>query len=252
MQPKIAINLYSLRTFCTTPEDIGETLKKVRAIGYEYVQLSGLGPICPEHLKALLDAAGVKACATHVSWDRLKAEPDTIIAEHKLWECQNCAIGGLPGDYVGMDGYRRFAEESKAIGKKLLDNGIPFAYHNHHHEFIKENGRTGLEVVYEDSDPRYLFGEIDTYWVQYGGGDPVFWINKLAGRQNIVHFKDYVVLEGNPVFAEVGEGNLNWPAILKASADAGIEFYIVEQDECQRDPFESVAISYNNLKKMLA
>ena len=76
MQPKIAINLYSLRTFCTTPEDIAETLKKVSAIGYEYVQLSGLGPIDPTQLKAAMDAAGVKACATHVSWDRLKAEPD--------------------------------------------------------------------------------------------------------------------------------------------------------------------------------
>lgn len=251
MKPQIGINLYSLRNFCKTPEDIAQTLKKVRAIGYEYVQLSGLGPIEPAALKAAMDEAGVKACATHVSWDRLKTDIDAVIAEHKLWDCPNCAIGGLPGDYSGMDGYRRFAEESKAVGKKLLDNGIPFAYHNHHYEFIRENGRTGLEVVYEESDPRYLFGEIDTYWVQYGGGDPVYWIKKLAGREKIVHFKDMVVVDGKPVFAEVGEGNLNWPEIIKASAEAQIDFYIVEQDECLRDPFESVAISFNNLAKMI-
>jgi len=50
------------------------------------------------------------------------------------------------------------------------------------------------------------------------------------------------------VFAEVGEGNLNWPAILEASEAAKVQYYIVEQDTCQRDPMESIAISLRNMK----
>jgi sugar phosphate isomerase/epimerase len=49
---------------------------------------------------------------------------------------------------------------------------------------------------------------------------------------------------------EVGEGNLDWPAILDAAREAGTEWYLVEQDTCQRDPFESLAISFRNLKAM--
>jgi len=50
--------------------------------------------------------------------------------------------------------------------------------------------------------------------------------------------------------AEVGEGNLNWPAILDACRSSGTEIYAVEQDICQRDPFESLAVSYRNLQAM--
>jgi len=51
--------------------------------------------------------------------------------------------------------------------------------------------------------------------------------------------------------AEIGAGNLNWPAILKAAVEGGVEWYFVEQDHCYgRDPFESLAISYRNLRTM--
>jgi sugar phosphate isomerase/epimerase len=52
-------------------------------------------------------------------------------------------------------------------------------------------------------------------------------------------------------FAEIGEGNLNWPAIMEAARKGGVEWYLVEQDRSyDRDPFESLAISYRNLKAM--
>ncbi|MFL7808595.1 MAG: sugar phosphate isomerase/epimerase, partial [Anaerolineae bacterium] len=56
--------------------------------------------------------------------------------------------------------------------------------------------------------------------------------------------------EGEPTMAEIGEGNLNWPAILAACAEAGVEWYAIEQDICRRDPFESLKISYDNLRQM--
>ena len=44
---------------------------------------------------------------------------------------------------------------------------------------------------------------------------------------------------------------MNWQAINDACAAAGIEYCIVEQDDCyDRDPFDSLAISYRNLKAM--
>jgi len=69
---------------------------------------------------------------------------------------------------------------------------------------------------------------------------------------DIIHFKDFDVDEkAERRMREVGEGNLNWKAILKACEDTGIQQYIVEQDNCNGlDPFEALAISYKNLKDM--
>jgi len=107
-------------------------------------------------------------------------------------------------------------------------------------------------MLYDQADSRHLKAEIDTYWIQAGGGDPVEWIRKCAGREPLLHLKDMGITPGREVrMAEIGEGNLNWPAILKAAEQAGVEYLLVEQDNCyDRGPFESLAISYANLKEM--
>ncbi|MCB0030032.1 MAG: sugar phosphate isomerase/epimerase, partial [Anaerolineales bacterium] len=86
---------------------------------------------------------------------------------------------------------------------------------------------------------------LDTYWVQHGGADSVDWVHRLAGRMDVIHLKDMVIQERQQVMAEVGQGNLNWPGILAACAETGVAYAAVEQDICQRDPFESMAMSYN-------
>jgi hypothetical protein len=65
----------------------------------------------------------------------------------------------------------------------------------------------------------------------------------MKGRIPLVHFKDMGISDGRQVMAEVGEGNLNWDTILEACKFSGVLWYIVEQDTCQRDPFESLATS---------
>jgi sugar phosphate isomerase/epimerase len=97
-----------------------------------------------------------------------------------------------------------------------------------------------------------LKAEIDVYWIQAGGGDPAAWIRKCAGREPLLHLKDMAVGPGREQrMAEIGEGNMNWSAILQAAEESGVEWYLVEQDHCYgRDPFESLAISYRNLRAM--
>lgn len=247
----IAAQLYTLREFIKTPGDVAKTLKKVREIGYEAVQVSGMGPIAPAELKKIADENGLAIIATHTPWQRLKEDLDGVIAEHKLWNCKYVGLGAMPAECrTSKENYLQFAKDASVIAKKLEEAGLSFVYHNHAFEFIKFDGKTGLEYFYEESD-RAVNGEIDTFWVQKGGSDPAAWIRKLKGRMEIVHFKDMVINDkGEQIMAEVGEGNLNWPAILDACREIGIQWHIVEQDVCQRDPFESLAISLKNLKAM--
>ncbi len=243
--------MYTLREFCQTAEDMAKSLRKVKELGYEAVQLSGHGAdITAEEIKAMLDEVQLKVVATHVPYERLRDETDQVIAEHKLWGCDFVAIGGLPVEYRNRDGYYQFAKEATEVARRLKAGGLTFGYHNHDFELEKFDGRTGLEILYSESDPELFTSEIDTYWIQAGGGDPAQWIRDLKGRAHVVHFKDMAIRDRKQIFAEIGEGNLNWPAIIDACKEAGVQWYIVEQDRCERDPFESLAISLRNMKAM--
>lgn len=248
----LGAQLYTVRDFTKTLPDIAETLKKVAKIGYTAIQISGFGPVDPRELAKVLKDSGLVVAATHVSWERLLKQTDAVIEEHKLWGCKHPAIGGLPGEYYSLDGLKRFIDELNQVVPKLAKEGMDFSYHNHNHELIKYGDKTWLELLYSKAPPSLLKAELDTYWLQAGGADPAYWISKCAGREPLLHLKDMAVgPDRQPRFAEIGEGNLNWPAILKAAEAGGVEWYLVEQDNCWgKDPFESLAISYRNLRAM--
>lgn len=248
---KLTAQLYTIREYTKTLENFDASMKKVADIGYTAVQVSGIGPIPHADVKAVCDNYGLKICITHVNFEYLQNDLQTAIDQHTLWECPNIAIGSLPASYRGSEqGFKDFARDATTVGKKLAAAGFTFSYHNHSFEFCRFGQKTALDIIYDESDPRYLKAEIDTYWVQHGGGDVRAWILKMRDRMPVIHFKDMVMVDGKQTMAEIGEGNLNWPGILEACKTAGVEWYAIEQDICQRNPFESLKISYDNLREM--
>lgn len=251
---QLAAQLYTLREFCKTPQDTAKTLKRVREIGYEAVQVSGIAPIPVEELKAMLDGEGLICCATHEPPQKIFEETDAIIERLQQLDCKYTAIPS-PGTYdvSTPEAAREFAAKADAAGARLREAGQTLCYHNHHHEFIHLEGRPFLELLYEATDPQNLQGELDTYWVQYGGASPLEWCQKLSGRLPLIHLKDYGInAERQPVFREIGKGNLNWNVILPAAEAAGCEWFIVEQDTCEGDPFDALQTSFEYLKSHCA
>lgn len=251
MPSQIAAQMFTLREFTKTPPDIAKTLARVKKLGYEAVQLSALGPIEPKELAKILQNEGLTCCATHVNPDRLKNEPQAVIDEHKLWNCNFTAIGGYnPKEKGSAQHWLEWIKDFNAVAKKLDGSGIAVGYHNHSHELVKFDGKTALQLMLDNFD-RSIWMEFDTYWITQGGGDPIQWINKVSGRIPCVHLKDMAVKHDRTQYmAEVGVGNLNWDGILKACKAAGTQWYIVEQDICYRDPFDSLETSLKNLKAM--
>jgi sugar phosphate isomerase/epimerase len=250
----IGVQLYTVRDFTKTPDGIARSLEKVAKIGYPAVQISGFGPADPEQVKRWAKDNGLIIASTHIGWTDLLNDLEAVIDIHRLWECKHPAIGGLPGEYFSLEGLGRFLAELGPIAKRLAEAGMDFSYHNHNHELKRFGGKTWLAQLYDQASPDVLKAEIDTYWIQAGGGDPVWWVERCAGREPLLHVKDMAVgPEREQRMAEIGEGNLNWPAILKAARAGGVEWVLVEQDTCYgRDPFESLEISYKNLKKLIA
>ena len=249
---QLAAQLYSVREFLKTPADIAGSLKKINAIGYQAVQLSGLGSIAEDELVKLCRDNGLTICATHEPGDKILSEPQTIVARLQKLGCRITAYpypGGI--DFGTLESVKEFCRRLNAAGRVFHEAGQILCYHNHHIEFQRIAGKPVLEIIYAETDPRYLQGEPDTYWVQHGGGDPVAWCERLNGRLPIVHLKDYTVLADNKVsYTEIGNGNLNWKKIIAAADAAGCQWYAVEQDTSPGDPFDSLRQSFDYLKKL--
>ncbi len=251
-KPIVGAQLYSLRESLQTPEDMAVTLKQVAEIGYTTVQVSGIGPIEPAELVKITDDNGLRIVVTHMGWNAFRENLEGLIETHKTYNCVHTAIGSLPGEYFCQDGVKRFVDELAPIAERLAAEGMDFSYHNHSHELVKYGDYTWLAQTLALAGGDMLKAEIDTYWIQHGGGDPAEWLRDCAGREPVIHLKDMIITpEREQRFAEIGEGNLNWPAILAAAELGGVEYMMVEQDNCyERAPIDSLAISYRNLRAM--
>ena len=119
-------------------------------------------------------------------------------------------------------------------------------YHNHHHEFRKLGDKVYLQHLADTFSKEEMGFTLDTYWVQRGGGDPAWWLENLKGRVPCIHLKDMAY---DNVMAVVGEGNINFDRVFQKAEEAGTQYMLVEQDDCNgEDPFACLKRSYQYLK----
>lgn len=250
---QVAAQLYTLRDFLKTPEDIATSLKKVRQIGYEAVQISGMAPISEEELIKILDGEGLTCCATHEPSNTILETPEKVVERLQALGCRYTAYPYPAGIKMSDEQQvRDLAAGLESAGAVLRAAGQVLTYHNHSMELFRLGDRTALDIIYDETSPENLQGELDTYWLQYGGANHVDWCRKLNGRLPLIHLKDYKITEDDkPIYAEIGAGNLNFDKIIGVAEDAGCQWFIVEQDTCPGDPFDSLQQSFEYISANL-
>jgi len=242
---RIAAQLYTVRNLIRTPAEIAATLKRIRRIGYSAVQVSGMGPIAEQELKRILDGEGLVCCATHEPPERILQSPQEVAERLHQLDCRHTAYPSPRGvDMSQPEDIRQLARQLDQAGAILRKHGITLSYHNHAMEFFRHDDRTALELIYALSRPQHLAAELDTYWIQAGGGNPAVWCRKMKGRLPLLHLKDFgVKADGTAEFREIGSGNLNWAEIIEGASMSGCEWWIVEQDQTSGDPLHSLESS---------
>ncbi len=252
---QVALQLYTLREVCKTAGDFAVAAKKVRAIGYEAVQISGLGPMPEAEVVAICRGEGLTICATHEPSAMILDQPEQVIERlHRLGTRLTAYPFPSGIDFSQPDQVATLIRKLEAAGAKLRAAGLVLGYHNHAHEFYRpDGGPTVLERIYAETSPEHVVAELDTYWVQRGGGDVIDWVRRLKGRQPFIHLKDYRVnATGEGTYAEIGAGTLPFARIIAEAEAGGCEWFIVEQDTCPGDSFASIAQSYDYIKCHLA
>lgn len=256
-----------------------EVLKKIKDIGFTSVEVSQI-PMTPENVLQMKKASkdfGVEIAALSASiepmmegMESLSTHFDKIVDDCKTLNCTYLRVGMLPFNAIGS--YEKsvaFAKICDEYAEKLKEHGIKLYYHNHHVEFVKYDGKYLLDILRDNT--KLIGFEIDVHWVQRAGENPVTFLKKYHGRLELVHLKDYKIVEPDfsgldlrkdmsaffqrftdiVRFAEIGEGNLDFTSIIEASIETNAKYLFIEQDETYgRDPFESLQISKDNLVKL--
>ncbi|MGP9583040.1 MULTISPECIES: sugar phosphate isomerase/epimerase family protein [unclassified Brachybacterium] len=166
-----------------------------------------------------------------------------------------------------------WAASVEPYAARLAEQGITLCYHNHHVDLIKFDGERIFDIVRRVA-PSLLF-EVDLHWVQRGGMAPLEMLEAYSSACKLIHVKDFRVaplpqgivdkFEAKEIdmkefygaflslgqFAEVGQGNMNWPALLPAAEKAGAEYFLIEQDDTfGRDPIDCIRESREYLKSI--
>jgi len=245
----IGVQLYTVRDDLS--KDFKGTLRQVAELGYEGVEFAGYGGLPAQELKQLLDELNLKPIGAHVSLNQMREDLDKEI-DYLL------AIGAeyLICPYVAAE-ERENAEAWKSLfvflgesARKAKAKGLKFAYHNHAFEFeTKIEGQYVFDALYA-SAPEEILVEMDAGWVQYAGLDTLQYMADYTGRLPLLHLKDFKGMINNQInTVELGQGEIDLPAVIEAASEAGVEWLIVEQDRCQNPPLESIGTSLKWLQQ---
>ncbi|WP_309400125.1 sugar phosphate isomerase/epimerase family protein [Cerasicoccus maritimus] len=252
---QVALITYTIRDFIQTPDGFRESMKKLADIGFQAVQISGMAHdvVAEEEIAQVCADNGLTICATHEPAPMILAEPEKIVERLNKLGTKYTAYPFPTGyDFTKPEALPDLIAKLDNAGRVLREAGQVLTYHNHANEFLKVNGKTVLRHIYDETDPQNVQGEIDTYWVQLGGGCPAKWCESLSGRLPLLHMKDVGIHEVNkPIMHEIGYGNLDFKSIVAAAEAAGCQWYIIEQDVCPGDPFDSLKKSFDYIKENL-
>ena len=255
---EIGIQLYTLRN--EIKKDVAATLKTVADAGYKQVEPYGF-PDAGEMIKAAKDN-GLAVNSSHFNWDSVVNPDDKGVMPfgEVLDKANEAGLKHLVIPYLAdknrktLDDYKLLCERCNKAAEQSKAAGIQLSYHNHAFEFKPmEGGKTGYDVMIESFSPDMHF-EVDVFWIQVGGKDPVELVRSLKGRVSQLHLKDLSEDAETPnfghipktAFEELGDGVISMEPIIEVAKEAGVKICHVEQDHSPH-PVKSIQQSIKHL-----
>lgn len=259
MIKNLGLQLYTLRDYFKDEDFAALTFQKMVKAGYTEAHTAGNYGFTPEKFVKLANDNGVKIIGTHYSYDEIINNPEETARVHKLWGTTNIGIGGMPAwAREDLAGLKKFIDEFNKAAEGYAKEGFKLTYHNHHFEFLRIDGtKTLMDLLYENLDPESTSFVLDTCWVHAGLSNLNEWMEKLAGRIDILHLKDVMLIKENghllPKMTEVGCGFVNWDSVIELAEKIGVKHYVVEQDAnfANGNPFDSIKTSSDYLAKYI-
>ena len=170
-----------------------------------------------------------------------------------------------PADGLPEDAYRQFAETLNRVGEITLREGVRACFHNHVGSVIET--RAEIDHLFSLVDRSLVFMGPDTGHLAWGGVDVAEFCRDYATDIKTVHLKDIdpqVLAEGrandwdygtfadNGIFAELGAGFIDFPAIFEVLREAGFQGWLITETDVPQKAtaLESAIVSRDYLKQL--
>jgi sugar phosphate isomerase/epimerase len=232
----LSVQLYTVRDLLHS--DLKGTLKSLYAMGVRNIEGASGYDLKPIEWHELMGDMGFKVVGGHTGIERLIGNPKSVIEEAKLFG-YNCVIVPWANGKNYPGGWKAFGQVLEMLSRQLMMEGITGGYHNHAHEMELEDGKPGLDILLDSTDPLAVKAQIDVGWINFGGGDPAAYIRKYGQRVKSLHLKDSV---RGPEHIDVvaGTGEVRWDSVIEAAEAVGVEYGALEMDNPPGNALESV------------
>lgn len=216
---KIALQLYSIKNISES-EGLCAALDKAKELGYDGVEFAGLFGLTPHEVKAELDKRGLGCAGFHQGWG---SNWDDALEMAKICEAYSLCIPHFNAKTT--EEWDNFGKEMNLIGKKFMDAGIYFGYHNHVHEFkLADDGKMFIDHILDNCDKQNVFFEMDTRHVALTEVKPEKYIKKMPDRVKVLHARD----TNGTADTAVGAGIVDFPAVMDI---IGMPEWVVVENE---------------------
>ena len=204
---------------------------------------------------ALLGETGLGVVSLHTDLGSLERESYSVIEEAKSLGTDKIVITGMYRfDYGDITAVRSLADRLNKAGETVFSAGMSLLYHNHNAELLRiEDGRFAYEAIMDDTDPRYVGFEFDSYWFTDAGADVKYWMSRLGDRMKLWHITDRGSRRGSramtPILkadsTELGTGNMDLDGLWSIAAQNGVQSVVLESHRnwIDNDPVKSIELS---------
>src|SRR5215218_6159246 len=185
----LGVQAYTFRK--SFPIDVAKTLDTIKMMGFTEIEGTG-GRMAPEDFKKLCSERGISIPSTGADYNILVKSPDSVASVAKKLGAKYVMCAWIPhsNGVLTLMNAKKAAEDFNRAGKVLKDSGITFCYHIHGYEFQPYEDGTLLDYIFKNTDPDYVSFQMDIFWIEFGGGDPVALLKKYGNRWKMMHIKD--------------------------------------------------------------
>lgn len=251
---EVGLQLYSLRNQFKI--NVSSTLELIEEWGITKIEGGDTYNMPLEDFKSLLADYNLEMVSVGAEFGDLENDIDKVIKNAKDFGAKYVMCAWVPHDDNKWD--LEETQHATAVfnkaGKLLEENGLILAYHAHGYEFRPYKDGTLFDYMAKNAN-NFKF-ELDVYWAQHGGADPLALMKKYPSKFVLMHLKDMEKgVKGNNTGHEdvetnvvLGTGQIDMAGVVREAKKLGIEYMFIE-DESSR-VVEQVPQSLEYLKSL--
>lgn len=277
--PKKAVQQFMLGTVLNNETQARQTLAAMKAAGYDGIELCGfmihpIGFMVKMLTRAagmpvgkggnldwhrLVQETGLEVVSLHTDLGSLERDPKAVAREAQSFGTKYAVITGMYRfDYGSEAALHDLAARLNKAGEALQQEGIALLYHNHNCELRRVNEKQrAYDILLEETDPRFVNFEFDSYWFTEGGANALAWMERLGDRMKLWHINDRGSRVQGPAVTpilktdsmELGTGNMDLDSLMEQALKVNVEAVILESHRnwIDKSPVRSLQASVQYL-----